>query len=53
VNKPTRTGAAMSVVGFDARGEVIVQIFGYRKDAVPDAWNAMVQTLPVLEEVTA
>jgi putative hemin transport protein len=53
VTKPTRTGAAISVEAFDARGEVILQIFGYRKDAAPDAWNAMVETLPVLEEVTA
>ncbi|MFN3575426.1 MAG: hemin-degrading factor [Tabrizicola sp.] len=53
VNKPTRTGAAISVEAFDARGEVILQIFGYRKDAAPEAWNALTLTLPVLEEVPA
>jgi putative hemin transport protein len=50
VNKPTRTGAAISVEAFDAHGELIVQIFGYRKDAPPDAWNALTLALPGLRE---
>jgi len=53
VEKPTQRGPAISVEAFDAAGEIILQIFGYRKDAPPDAWNALVRTLPVLEEVTA
>ncbi len=53
VNKPTKRGPAISVEAFDAQGEIILQIFGYRKDAPPDAWDAMVRTLPLLEEVTA
>lgn len=51
--KPTRTGAAISLEAFDARGSLILQIFGYRKDAPPTAWNAFTASLPVLEEVTA
>lgn len=51
--KPTRTGDAISVEAFDEQGALILQIFGYRKDAPPTAWNAFVATLPVLEEVTA
>jgi putative hemin transport protein len=53
VRKPTRTGMAISVEAFDARGEVILQIFGYRKDVPPDAWDAMVDTLPLREAVPA
>lgn len=53
VNKPTKRGPAISVEAFDDRGEVILQIFGYRKDAPPDAWNALTEGLPVLDEVTA
>lgn len=48
VTKPTRTGDAISVEGFDANGQLILQIFGYRKDTPADAWNQMVQTLPRL-----
>lgn len=51
--KPTRTGAAISVEAFDDQGALILQIFGYRKDAPPTAWNAFTASLPVLEEVTA
>ncbi|WP_395539465.1 hemin-degrading factor [Neotabrizicola sp. sgz301269] len=49
VNKPTRTGAAISVEAFDAEGGLILQIFGYRKDTAPDAWNALTLTLPKSE----
>lgn len=53
VKKPTQRGDAISVEAFDAEGGLILQIFGYRKDAPPDAWNAMVAALPRLEEVPA
>ncbi|MBL4916911.1 hemin-degrading factor [Szabonella alba] len=53
VEKPTKRGPAISIEAFDAEGEIILQIFGYRKDAPPDAWDAMVRTLPLLEEVPA
>lgn len=46
VNKPTRTGAAISVEGFDAEGSLILQIFAYRKDTPADAWNALTLSLP-------
>lgn len=53
VCKPTRTGDAISVEAFDSQGSLILQIFGYRKDAAPSAWNAFTASLPALEEVTA
>ena len=51
--KPTRTGDVYSVEAFDARGELILQIFGYRKNTPADPWNALTHGLPRLEEVTA
>lgn len=53
VMKPTRTGTAISVEAFDAEGGLILQIFGYRKDAPPDAWNALTYVLPRCETVLA
>ncbi|MFC3183120.1 hemin-degrading factor [Cypionkella sinensis] len=49
VTKPTQRGDAISVEAFDADGGLILQIFGYRKDAPPLAWDAFVKALPVLE----
>lgn len=51
--KPTRTGDVYSVEGFAADGELILQIFGYRRDTPADPWNALTHALPRLEEVTA
>lgn len=51
--KPTRTGDVYSVEAFDARGELILQIFGYRKDTPAEPWNALTDALPRLEEVLA
>ena len=51
--KPTRTGDANSIEAFDRDGGLILQIFGYRKDAAPTAWNAFVATLPAVEGVPA
>ncbi|MDQ2067976.1 ChuX/HutX family heme-like substrate-binding protein [Xinfangfangia sp. CPCC 101601] len=51
--KPTRTGDVFSVEGFAADGELILQIFGYRKDTPAEPWNALVAELPALEEVQA
>jgi putative hemin transport protein len=51
--KPTRTGDVYSVEAFAADGELILQIFGYRKDTPAEPWNALVAGLPRLEEVTA
>ena len=53
VNKPTKHGAILSVEGFDARGELILQIFGSRKYASIDGWNAICHALPLLEQVPA
>lgn len=51
--KPTRTGDVFSVEAFAAEGELILQVFGYRKDTPADPWNALVRALPRLEEVPA
>lgn len=51
--KPTRTGDVYSVEAFDSRGELVLQIFGYRKDTPPEPWNALTHALPRLAEVTA
>lgn len=58
VEKPTRTGMAISVEAFDAAGMLILQIFGYRKDTPAEPWNSLCAGLPRLqdprlEEVTA
>lgn len=53
VRKPTRTGDAISIEAFDPHGSLILQIFGYRKDAPPTAWNTFTTTLPALEEMPA
>jgi putative hemin transport protein len=51
--KPTRTGDVFSVEAFAADGELILQIFGYRKNTPAEPWNALTAALPRLEEVTA
>lgn len=51
--KPTRTGDVLSVEAFAADGELILQVFGYRKDTPAASWNALVRALPRLEEVPA
>ena len=51
--KPTRTGNVFSVEAFAADGELILQIFGYRKDIPVAPWNAVVRALPRLQEVSA
>ncbi len=53
VVKPTATGPAVSIEAFDGDGELILQIFAYRKDRSGDAWNALVEGLPHLEAVSA
>jgi putative hemin transport protein len=51
--KPTRTGDVFSVEAFAPNGELILQIFGYRKDTPAEPWNALVAALPRVEEVAA
>jgi putative hemin transport protein len=51
--KPTRTGDVFSVEAFAADGALILQVFGYRKDTPAAPWNALVASLPKLEEVSA
>jgi putative hemin transport protein len=53
VSKPTKRGTVYSVEAFDKDGALILQIFGYRKDAAPDAWDAMTARLPRLVEEMA
>lgn len=51
--KPTRTGAVFSVEAFAADGDLILQIFGYRKDTPAAPWNSLVAGLPRLMAVPA
>lgn len=51
--KPTRTGDVFSVEAFADDGELILQIFGYRKNTPAAPWNALTASLPLLEEVPA
>jgi putative hemin transport protein len=51
--KPTRSGDVFSVEAFAAAGDLILQIFGYRKDTPAEPWNALTHALPRLEEVPA
>jgi len=53
VTKPTKTGDAVSIEAFDAEGALILQIFGYRKDVDPAAWDALCASLPERAEVMA
>ncbi|TAG29429.1 MAG: hemin-degrading factor [Rhodobacterales bacterium] len=51
--KPTRTGDVFSVEAFAPDGELILQIFGYRKNTPVEPWNALVAGLPQLDRVPA
>jgi putative hemin transport protein len=51
--KPTRTGDVFSVEAFAADGELILQIFGYRKNTPAEPWIALTRALPLLEKVSA
>lgn len=46
VNKPTRHGPAISVEAFDARGALILQMFG-KRDPDTTRWQALTETLPL------
>lgn len=51
VDKPTKRGPAVSIEGFDARGALILQLFGVAK-AGPEAlagWQALVAAEPTLD----
>lgn len=41
VTKPTRRGPAISVEAFDAKGALIAQVFGARRDGRPDDWATL------------
>lgn len=51
--KPTRTGDVYSVEAFAADGELILQVFGYRKNTPAEPWIALTRALPLREGVTA
>jgi putative hemin transport protein len=53
VTKPTQTGDAISIEAFDAKGGLILQIFGYRKDTPAEPWNALTRALVQRGEVMA
>jgi putative hemin transport protein len=48
VDKPTKNGPALSLEAFDARGELILQIFASRKDGGVAEFNAMLRGLTEL-----
>jgi len=50
VRKPTTDGIVTSIEVFDARGELIVQMFGARKPGVPEleAWRTLVADLDAM-----
>jgi len=47
VKKPTNMGLVHSIEAYDAKGELIVQLFGKRKPDVPerDDWRELIQSL--------
>ena len=51
--KPTDTGDVWSVEAFATEGDLVLQLFGYRKNTPAEPWNALVASLPRLEEVPA
>ncbi|MCY1179170.1 Hemin transport protein HemS [compost metagenome] len=50
VRKPSVDGIITSYEGFDAQGELVVQLFGARKPGIPerDDWRALAETAPTL-----
>lgn len=52
VTKPTRHGPAISIEAFGGDGALILQIFG-KRDPDTRAWDALVQSLPAVEQVEA
>ncbi len=55
VNKPTKTGPAISVEAFDADGGLIMQTFGIGFEGRNNrpAWNDLVENLPTLQSEEA
>jgi putative hemin transport protein len=51
VRKPSSDGVITSFEAFDAKGELIVQLFGARKPGIPELteWRALAEAAPVLE----
>jgi len=46
VRKPSDDGIITSYEGFDAEGELVIQLFGVRKPGIPerDDWRALAET---------
>lgn len=53
VTKPTQRGPAVSIEAFDSRGELILQIFGSRKDGRIEDWDALAAALGTAGQVAA
>ncbi len=55
VRKPTADGHVTSLEGLDAKGEMIIQFFGKRKEGSSERaeWRSLVEELPRLEAVVA
>ena len=46
MRKPSVDGIITSYEGFDAEGELVIQLFGVRKPGIPerDDWRALAET---------
>ncbi len=55
MRKPTSDGHVTSVEVLDARGELIIQFFGKRKEGKMerDDWRALAEALPRLSQTAA
>jgi putative hemin transport protein len=55
VRKPTADGHVTSLEGLDAKGEMIIQFFGKRKEGSSERaeWRSLVEELPRPEAVVA
>lgn len=55
VRKPTKDGHVTSIEAYDAKGEMIIQFFGSRKEgkAERDDWRGLVESLPAAQQEAA
>ncbi|MET0358015.1 MAG: ChuX/HutX family heme-like substrate-binding protein, partial [Pararhizobium sp.] len=55
VRKPTADGHVTSLEALDARGEMVIQFFGKRKEGVAEReeWRAIMEALPRLDLTVA
>lgn len=51
VRKPTTEGVVSSLEAYDAKGNIIIQLYGPRRQGIPElkAWKELVESFPSLE----